>query len=446
MFFTRRFLLLMLLAAVPIAASACLPWLLYVGVGYGALLLGLVLADYALSPRPTDFELRREHDSRLSLGAWNPVHLRLRLAAARPVRVAVRDEPPPAFALDAGILHAEARPHETVELLYRVCPPRRGDYRFGDLNLRWWGVLGLIVRQARYPGATGGGVKVYPNLLDVHKYELLVRRGRLHELGLRTSRLRGMGTEFERLRDYQPDDEYRRINWKATARRGRPISTEYETERSQNIVALLDTGRLMRSPVGDPAAGPGPALARIDYAVNAVLMLAYVATLHGDKVGLLTFADQVEVYLAPRQGKGQFYRMLELLYAVESQPVEPDYGRALAYLAARQKKRALVVCFTDLTGGPASRALLAGLVPVQQRHLALVVTLSDPGVLALARQAPHDSAAVYERAVAGRLLEQRRVTLESLRQAGVLTLDVPADRLTVAVVNRYLELKARTMI
>jgi len=198
--------------------------------------------------------------------------------------------------------------------------------------------------------------------------------------------------------------------------------------------------------MGDPAAGPGSALARIDYAVNAVLMLAYVATLHGDKVGLLTFADQVEVYLAPRQGKGQFYRMLELLYAVESQPVEPDYGRALAYLAARQKKRALVVCFTDLTGGPASRALLAGLVPVQQRHLALVVTLSDPGILALARQPPHDSAAVYERAVAGRLLEQRRVTLESLRQAGVLTLDVPADRLTVAVVNRYLELKARTMI
>lgn len=444
MFFTRRFLILLLLAAVPIAASAYLPWLLSIGVGYGALLLGLVLADYALSPRPADFELRREHDSRLSLGTWNPVRIHLRAALARPVRVAVRDEPPSAFALDTAILYAEARPRETAELLYHVCPPRRGDYCFGDLNLRWWGLLGLIVRQARYPAA--GGVKVYPNLLDVRKYELLVRRGRLHELGLRTSRLRGMGTEFERLRDYQLDDEYRRINWKATARRGKPISTEYETERCQNIVAVLDTGRLMRSPVGDLTMGIGPGLAKIDYAVNAVLMLAYVATLRGDKVGLLTFADRVEAYLAPRQGKGQFYRMLELLYAVESQPVEPDYGRALAYLAARQKKRALVVCFTDLAGEPASRALLAALAPVQQRHLVLVVTLSDPGILALAGQLPGNSAAVYERAVAERLLEQRRVTLESLRRSGALTLDVPADRLTVAVVNQYLELKARTMI
>jgi uncharacterized protein (DUF58 family) len=461
MFFTRRFLILLLLAAVPIAASAYVPWLLYVGIGYGALLLGLVLADYALSPRPADFELRREHDSRLSLGAWNPIRLTVRSTAARPVRVAVRDEPPHEFALDTEVLAAEVRPRETAELLYHARPPRRGDYRFGDLNLRWWGVLGLVVRQARYPA--DGGVKVYPNLLDVRKYELLVRRGRLHELGLRTSKLLGMGTEFERLRDYQPDDEYRRINWKATARRGRPISTEYETERSQNIVAVLDTGRLMRSPViahlpsgggshaaesraWEPALLAGQSLAKIDYAVNAVLMLAYVATLRGDKVGLLTFGDRVETYLTPRQGKGQFYRMLELLYAVESAPVEPDYRHALAYLAAKQKKRALIVCFTDLAGGPASDALLAGLIPLQQRHLALVVTVNDPGILALAGQPPRDSAAVYERTVAQQLLAGRQVTLDTLRQRGVLTLDVPADKLTVAVVNQYLDLKARTMI
>jgi len=436
MFFTRRFLLLVLLAAVPVAASAYLPWLLYAGVGYGALVLGLVLADYALSPRPGDFELGREHDTRLSLGAWNPIRVTVRSRARRPARVAVRDEAPAAFRLDAAVLDGAVGPRETAELIYHARPPRRGDYHFGDLNLRWWGVLGLIVRQARYPAA--GGVKVYPNLLDVRKYELLVRRGRLHELGLRTSKLLGMGTEFERLRDYQPDDEYRRINWKATARRGKPISTEFETERSQNILAVLDTGRLMSSPVGD--------LAKIDYAVNAVLMLAYVATLRGDKVGLLTFADQVGAYLTPRQGKGQFYRMLEMLYAVESQPVEPDYRRALAYLAAKQKKRSLVVCFTDLAGGPASDALLAGLIPLQPRHLPLCVTVSDPGILALAGQPPRDSAAVYERAVAERLLDGRRVTLDTLRLRGVLSLDVPADQLTVAVINQYLDLKARTMI
>jgi uncharacterized protein (DUF58 family) len=150
-FFTRRFLVLLLAAAVPIAASAYLPPLLYLGVGYGALVLGLVLADYGLSPRPGDFELRREHDTRLSLGAWNPIRVRVRSTAARSVRAAIRDEPPIAFALDTDVLAARVGPRETAELVYHARPPRRGDYRFGDLNLRWWGVLGLIVRQACYP-------------------------------------------------------------------------------------------------------------------------------------------------------------------------------------------------------------------------------------------------------------------------------------------------------
>ncbi|HSJ59490.1 MAG TPA: DUF58 domain-containing protein [Anaerolineae bacterium] len=440
MLLTRRFLVLALLAAVPIAAAAYAPWLLWAGTGYAALVLGLVLADYALSPGPDDFEVGREHDTRLSLGAWNPIRVVVRSTARRAVRIAVRDEPPPAFALDEPLLHGRVAARDTTPFTYHARPPRRGDYQFGDLNLRWWGVLGLVVRQARYPGSEDR-VKVYPNLLDVHKYELLVRRGRLHELGLRTSRLLGMGTEFERLREYQPDDEYRRINWKATARRRPeegPVSNEFETERSQNIVAVLDTGRLMSGPVGD--------LTKMDCAINAVLMLAYVATLRGDKVGLMTFADRVEAYLAPRHGKGQFYRMLELLYAVESQPVEPDYRRSLAYLAVKQQKRALVVCFTDLAGGPTARALLAGVGLLKPRHLPLCVTVSDPGIVALAEQRPHDSAAAYERAIAGRLLDERQITLDTMRRGGVLTLDVPADRLTVAVINRYLELKGRTMI
>src|SRR5262249_42806038 len=150
-------------------------------------------------------------------------------------------------------------------------PPRRGDYQFGNLHLRWNSILGLLRRQATFPAVAP--VKVYPNLVDVKKYDLLLRKNRLWELGLRTTRIFGSGTEFERLRDYLPDDEYRRVNWKATARRGKPISVEYETERSQNIMALLDIGRMMRSPVGD--------VAKLDYAINAVLLLAFVAAQKG---------------------------------------------------------------------------------------------------------------------------------------------------------------------
>ena len=248
----------------------------------------------------------------------------------------------------------------------------------------------------------------------------------------------GSGTEFERLREYRPDDEYRRINWKATARRGKPISIEYETERSQSIVALLDIGRMMRSPIGD--------VAKLDYSINAVLLLAYVAARKGDKIGLLTFADEVQTWLAPGGGKRQFQRMLEQLYAVEGEAVEPDYDVAFGYFAAHQSKRSLVVVFTDLTGSISTRSLVAQMARLRRRHLALLVTVRDPTIQRLARQDVLDSTMLYQRTVAEQLMEERRLVMDQLQRQGVLTLDVAADELSAAVINRYLNLKARTML
>jgi uncharacterized protein (DUF58 family) len=436
MLLTRRTLFLLLLAVPLVGASALAPSLLAVAMGYGALVLLMLLADRLVSPSPADFELARESDSKLSLGAWNPVTVTLCNQSRYAVRLAVRDEPPAVFAADARVLEGDVAPHGTLTLSYRVRPPRRGDYAFGSLNLRYRGVLGLIIRQARYPAPAR--VKVYPNLLDIRKYEILMRKAQLYELGLRNARIFGAGTEFERLRDYQPDDEYRKIHWKATARRGKPITMEYETERSQTIVTLIDVGRMMRSPVGD--------LAKVDYAINTALMLAYVAGLKGDRIGLLTFADQVGGYLAPRRGKGQFYRMLETLYAVQSQPAAPNYQRAFGYLAAKNKKRSLVVVFTDLGDADAARELVTYVAQLWPRHLPLCVTISDPALTGVAGAPAHDSAGVYQRAVAEKLLNARQVVLETLARHGVLTLDVPAEKLTVAVINKYLELKARTLL
>ncbi|HXF60656.1 MAG TPA: DUF58 domain-containing protein, partial [Caldilineaceae bacterium] len=390
-------------------------------------------------PGPAAWELSRRHDNRLSLAAPNKVVLTVRLhRSLRPLAIWLRDEPPPGFRLEPPnpILRGVAPLAQPLKLTYTVYPPRRGDYAFGDLHLRWQSVLGLLRRQARFPAAAP--VKVYPNLLDVRKYDLLLRKNRLWELGLRPVRVLGGGSDYERLRDYSPDDEYRRINWKATARRGKPISVEYQTERSQNIVALLDVGRMMRSPVGD--------VAKLDYAINAVLLLTYVAAQKGDRVGLLVFADQVQSWLAPRSGRAQFHRMLELLYAVESQPVEPDYQAAFAYFAAKQSKRCLALVFSDLTGALGVESLAAQLLHLRRRHLALLVAMRDPTVQRLARQPVEDSASLYQRTVAEQLLDERRTLLELLQQQGVHTLDTPADELSIAVVNRYLELKARTRL
>ena len=242
-------------------------------------------------------------------------------------------------------------------------------------------LLGICTCKSGPPGACSPAaaasrwpppVKVYPNLLDVRRYEMLARRGRLFELGLKNARRLGTGTEFERLREYMPGDDYRQVAWAATARRGKPIVVEYETERSQPIILLLDAGRLMSAPVGD--------LAKLDYAINTCLLLAFVATLKGDRVGLLVFADRILGYYPPRRGRAQFLSLLEALYNVQAQPVESDYAQAVEYLTRRHPRRSLDIVFTDLLDRSAGTGLVPYISRLAPRHLPMLVAVGDPAV------------------------------------------------------------------
>jgi uncharacterized protein (DUF58 family) len=201
---------------------------------------------------------------------------------------------------------------------------------------------------------------------------------------------------------------------------------------------LLDCGRLMAGPVGT--------LAKLDYAINTSLLLAFVGTLKGDRVGLLTFADSVLGYWPPARGRGQFLRLLEALYTVQAQPVEPDYAAAMQYFRTRQRKRSFVVLFTDVLDRASAGSLVTSVGSLTPHHLPLTVAVGDPAVTRAAHAIPGTSAQLYEREVAGLLLQERQGALEALAGHGALTLDVPAEELTIAVINRYLELKARGRI
>ena len=433
MLLTRRGLLLLLVAAPVLAAATWAPGLRWLAAAFVAVALFLIIFDWFAAGPVTRFEVKRLHDNRLSLGADNKIEISVRHTLAWQVDFQVRDEPPPAFETTDLIIKGRTKPGTVWRGQYYVHPLRRGDYQFADINLRWTGPLALATRQGRI--AAERSVQVYPDLFGVRRFELLLRKNQIQQLGLRNARLTGQGTEFERLREYRPDDEYRRINWKATARRWRPITIDYQAERSQNIVAVLDTGRMMQSPVNR--------MAKLDYAINATLLLAYVAAGVGDKVGLLTFAAEVQHFITPRQGREQFYRILERLYAIEAQPVEPDYAQGLGYLAYKQRRRSLVIIFTDITAGESMAALVEHARLLARHSLPLVVTISDPDVHEMAQSYPRGSAAVYQRAAAGQMLYERQVILENLRLQGVDTLDAPANQLSPAVVGRYLELKRR---
>lgn len=433
---TIRLVVFALAMALPLALGSLAPFLVGVALAGGVALIGIVLADFAAATAPCELDLERRHEPRLYLDADNPVDLVVTNRSRRDLHVRLRDTPPPPFRTSCLFSAGAAPAAAKTTFRYTTRPTSRGRYRFGVAVLRWRTPLGLLWRQRTYPLA--GDIAVYPNLIEVQKYDLLARRGQLAEMGLRRARQLGRGGEFESMRDYVPNDDFRRINWKATARRHRPITTLYETERSQRLVVALDLGRLMLTRVGD--------LSRLDYAVNAAVLLSHVALARGDRVGLLAFGERVASYARPARGRRQFYQILEQLAAVRAAPLEADYAAAFTHLRSDLQGRSLVVLFTDLSDPTSARLVARRLAALARRHLPVCVTLRDSALADRARALPESGFQVYEKVVAGQLLEERAAILDALRRHGVLTVDVPADSLTLATINRYLELKDRALL
>jgi len=408
------------------------------GLGWawiGAVLV-IAVADNLLSRRTAVIETERQVDEKLSLGTDNQVEIILYSRTIRPLFLQVKDDPPIEFETARRQQHLWLGPYQTQRITYRTVPQARGDYQFGDIHIRGRSRLALSWWQQRIPAQQQ--VRVYPDLLQVHRYELLARKIHLQQAGFRLMRRRGEGTEFESLRDYVPDDDFRDIDWKASARRNKPITREYEIERSQNVMLMIDAGRMM--------CGQLDGMSKLDYAINAALMLAYVASRQDDAVGMMVFAGAVNSFIPPRKGKAQIGRLVEELYTVQPTMTEPDYGAALTMLQSRSRKRSLVVIFTDIIDKQASRALLAYSGALYPHHLPLVVTIRDPQLQQTANLYPQEVPQVYQRAVAAGLLRDRSQALAALRRQGARVVDATPDELTVSAVNRYLDIKARQLL
>ncbi len=423
----------MLAASVPLALGVVSE--AFVVLAVLVLLVALVLAavDAVATPRPERVPVTRVAEPQLSIGVGNRVGLHVTNPFARPLRAVLVDAVPASFDVDARRLAVEVAPHEAGDVEYVTRPRHRGTYAFGDVHLRVRGPLDLVEKQGRVPATAPA--KVYPNLREIHRYEVTLRRGLAYDAGQRRARVPGAGTIFERLREYLPDDDPRSISWAATARRGRPITVEYETERQQRVQILLDAGRMMSSTLGG--------LTKLDHAVNTALMLSYVAIAKGDEVGVLGFADTVRAYAVPRRGRRQFLRLTEELRRIEVTTTEPDYRAAFEFLRAHAGRRSLIVLFTDVVDEEASRALVAAVTRLAGHNLVLCCLLADPQLAEAASRIPASTTELYEKVVAEEVRDARTRALAILRRRGVHTIDGPAERLTAATIQRYLELKRR---
>jgi uncharacterized protein (DUF58 family) len=456
------------------AGAAVSPAFFVAALLYNLALLVVALLDITLSPQPGEFEIARDAPEKMNLGVANSVRLIVRMQSTRvlraPLSITLRDEPPSDWPVENEEIPAPPNSppvaRATVQVLplrqsggeYSVTPTRRGDFEFGRLSARYPTLLGFWHRQ--FSREARQQVRVYPDTTAVRRYELRLRQGRLRDIGLHLLRLRGRGTEFESLREYSRDDEYKAINWKASARHGKLISTDYEIERDQTVLIAIDCGRMMTAlavarEIGGQRLEAGVAttpvsslqspvpLSKLDCAINATVLLAHVAASMGDAVGLLLFSDTILKFIAPRKGKVQTGAIIEALYAAQPTLVEPDYQAAYEYLIGRKVRRALVVTFTDLIDAEASRELLMASTALRKHHNPLCVTINNRDVIEMAGVLPARAEELYEKAMAMKMLHSRAQALEELRQRGVGILDVEARELTVATVNRYLDLKAR---
>jgi uncharacterized protein (DUF58 family) len=401
-------------------------------INWGLLLalLALALLDAVRVKRLPSPHLKRQIPGSLALGRWSEVQLTVEHDFAQPLKVQVFDHVPPGLSFENLPLTVELQPGQHSLAGYRLRPLKRGHFSFEHCEINLPSPLGLWSqrRLLDLPDAT----RVYPDFARLYEGQLLAVDNWLSQLGVRQKQRRGLGLEFHQLREFREGDSLRQIDWKATARQRTPIAREYQDERDQQIIFMLDCGRHMRSQDDE--------LSHFDHALNACLLLSYVALRQGDAVGLSTFASEQPRYLAPVKGTSHLNTLLNTVYDLNSTQRSADYQAAATQLLARQKRRALVVLVTNLREEDDDE-LLPAVHRLSRQHQVLVASLRED-VLDHLRQAPVQTLS-EALAYCGTVdyLNARAELHEKLNVQGVSVLNILPRELGVDLLSRYLNWK-----
>lgn len=407
-----------------------LPSMVSVWKLFGAVLLGISLLDLQrLRGLPTPGVQRELHTS-IPVGVWSKVGLKLSNERERGFFLTVHDHHPGDFRVEGQPRRLHLPPHRELSLQYRLLPPRRGDGEFSGVDLVLDSPLALW-RQRRFVSLPAR-VRVYPNFREIAHYALLATDNHLSQMGVRRRQRRGEGSDFHQLREYRTGDAMRQIDWKASSRYRRLISKEYQDERDQQLVFMLDCGRHMRHQ--DAQGG------HLDQALNAMLLLSYVADRQGDAVGFLSFGGMSR-WQPPIKGGEVVRRLLDRTYDIDSTLQAADYMAAAHQLMPLQRRRALVIILTN-SRNEESDELRKAAALLSRRHLVVIADLHERSLDQSLAQPVRDlsSALLFQGVV--EYLANRRNAHESLRHQGVLVIDSEPRQLPIKLVNAYLDVKA----
>lgn len=416
----------LLLAAVVSAVPALL--VLWLGIGVLAAVVAVVDAALAFASKPLD--VRRKLPGRFALGEPGEVGLFLRNDGGKPAIIEVFDGIPQGCVAESMPWRGEVPPMREIRVFHPVKIPQRGEVEFSPVQILRRSPLGLWMRKSSHLSAER--VKVYPNYEPVVRFALLAMQHRESPMGIVRRPRPGSSRDFHQLRDYRDGDPFSQIDWKATSRRQMLISRDYQEQRDQSIVFLLDTGRRMRALDGG--------VPQFDHVLNAILLVAHMALRQGDQVSVKSFGG-TDRWLPPIKGGHAMPVLLNHLYDYQTTAAPSDFASAVEKLMAKQRRRSLVILLTNLRGED-GKELLPALQVLRSKHLVLLASMRE-GVVSQAFSEPvttFDSALRY--LAADRYVQERREILAGLAASGVLTLDSTAAEFPVALANSYFDIKA----
>jgi uncharacterized protein (DUF58 family) len=440
-------LVLFLVAAVPLALPSVLESFIDisassaalvhgVGIVLDFLILAAALVDVWVSPSLRKVDVHREAAAVMSVGARNAVRIWLTSRNKAALALEFHDEPPAPCTTDDLPFSIALAPEKGRYRTYHVQPQQRGTNRFGDVYLRSrsrWGFWNFF-DQRPLPQE----VRIYPDIQAVRGIELLARRNRAAETGLKLSRLRGRGSEFDRLREYRREDEFHHIDWKATARHHTLISREYVVERNQNILIAIDAGRSMCNESGG--------ITHLDRALNAAIVLSYVALRQGDNVGVLAFSNRVERWVRPVRGTGGTQTIIRHTYDLAPRYEASDYGLMVEELRRRYRKRSLVVLLTYALDELHLAAIARHAGELRRPHLVLAGLLRNVPLYSRAQAQPRSDVDAFRIAAAAEMVHAQSVAIAAMQHTGLLVLDALPEHLSADLISRYLDVKARHLL
>lgn len=447
---TRRWVFFLVVSLVASVANVFRPGLLPVVLAVDALALVVGGIDFLIlwATTNTGIQVDRSHPRTCSIGVPLECEVTVRNRTSSTLSGKVRDDSPETFQMVPDSHELNLPSGSEVTFGHTLTPIRRGAFTLFMVHLclrsplRFWNRYRTIECESR--------VNVYPDMKQMADYAILARTNRLSLIGVRRTRRIGQDSDFERLRDYSRDDNYRHIDWRSTARRRKLTVKQFQTDQSQRVIFMLDCGRMMTNLSGG--------LSLLDHALNASLMMAYVALHQGDSVGMLCFSDKVHAYIPPRGGSSQMNRLLQAGFDQFPRMVESRYDQAFVYLQNHCKQRSLVTLTTNIIDDVNAAAVVDYLGNLSGQHLPVGVMLRDRTMFDAADEvadlprAPLGAVAVaddrqlYRAAAAADILIWRKTVLRDLEHRGVLCVDAYPDELTAPLVNQYLEVKAKHLL